>query len=137
MTIKGRLIQRGEHLLEYDGEDADAIREALRDGCAKGAVPDGLYDVTDTDRSNVDPDEWLELSEDGKLLFAGWLGGVEDEPPGADRAALEQARAVVLEMAAAIRADMNGNGRIARSEVTDWCERAEVEFDIHADEDDD
>jgi len=48
----------------------------------------------------------------------------------------DTARAVVLEMATAIRADMHGNGRIARSEVTAWCERAGVEFDIHADEDD-
>jgi hypothetical protein len=41
-------------------------------------------------------------------------------------------RAVVLDMARSIRADMNGGGRIARSEVIDWTARAGVEFDIYA-----
>jgi hypothetical protein len=41
-------------------------------------------------------------------------------------------RAVVLDMARSIRASMNGGGRIARSEVIDWTERAGVEFDIYA-----
>lgn len=41
-------------------------------------------------------------------------------------------RAVVLDMARSIRASMNGGGRIARSEVIDWMERAGVEFDVYA-----
>jgi hypothetical protein len=51
------------------------------------------------------------------------------EPP-ADAGPL--LREIILDMARAIRASMNGSGRIARSEVIDWTARAEVEFDIYA-----
>jgi hypothetical protein len=49
-----------------------------------------------------------------------------------ERGQVTELRAVVLDMARSIRASMNGGGRIARSEVIDWMERAGVEFDIYA-----
>lgn len=64
-----------------------------------------------------------------QALFAA-IGHADVSSIGDDAAPL--LREIILDMARAIRARMNGSGRIARSEVIDWTTRAEVEFDIYA-----
>ena len=83
MSIEVHLIQHGEHKFTIHEDDATFIRGQLKPGYP---APPELYDATDTDRSDLDPEEYLTLAEDGTVLWQGWLGGVDrPAPPGAPR----------------------------------------------------
>lgn len=85
-----RLVQHGEREFTYagDGEDAAAIREAIA-AAPPGTVPD-LYDLTNMDRSDADPDEHLTVLDGSRVLWSGWLGGARRPEPGAELATLRE-----------------------------------------------
>jgi hypothetical protein len=56
------------------------IREAIDQ---RGDVAGVIADYTDTERSNIDCDEYVRVTGDlpGLVLFEGWLTGDRDAPP--------------------------------------------------------
>ncbi|HEX4830299.1 MAG TPA: hypothetical protein VH478_04315, partial [Trebonia sp.] len=79
--IRVRLVQRGEHEFTYQAEWADDLRGMFQ-GAKPGAPPAELYDVTDIDRSDADPEEHLTVTDGATVLWSGWLGGVDLPEPG-------------------------------------------------------
>jgi hypothetical protein len=72
--VKVALTYTGTRVFDYDGEYARWIREAVRDA-QRGEAPSDLYDITDTHRSDSDPEEHLAVTDDdGTVLWSGWLG---------------------------------------------------------------
>jgi hypothetical protein len=68
------------------------IREAIEDGC--NDVSSVIVDYTDTERSDMDHDQYVTVAEDdGTVMWCGWLGGVEGPPPDSEADALYRERA--------------------------------------------
>lgn len=79
--MKIRVIKQGDETFTYDGEDEASLRQALLHGGTgiPGAI---VYDITDLDRSDMDADEYLIVTEDdGTPVWSGWLGGVQGPAP--------------------------------------------------------
>jgi len=83
--MKIRVIKVADQVFTYDGQDEATLRQAL---LHERGVPAIVYDITDLDRSDMDGDEYLTVTEDdGTPVWSGWLGGVTGPPP-LDRDAL-------------------------------------------------
>ena len=76
-----RVIKYGDKEFPLDAEYAGpAIREAIEDGC--NDVASQVVDWTDTERSGMDPGEFVIVSEDdGTRMWSGWLGGSRKGEP--------------------------------------------------------
>jgi hypothetical protein len=89
--MKMLVIVQGRARFGLDAEFAEpAIREAIEDGC--NDVASQVIDYTDSERSDIDRDEYVTVTEDdGAVLWQGWLDSSKrDDPPPVDRDALGQ-----------------------------------------------
>lgn len=93
--MKIRVIQHGDKEFEADDEFAAPAIAAAISGESGEDVRSEIIDYTDTERSDVDRDEYVTVTgDDGSVLWQGWLDSDSgDVPPPAGRDALEQAAA--------------------------------------------
>ena len=89
--MKMRIIQQADVTFDLDAEFAGPAIAAAISGESGEDVRDEIMDYTDTERSDMDPDEYVIISgDDGAQLWAGWLGIDANDPPPVSRDALAQ-----------------------------------------------
>jgi hypothetical protein len=136
----GKSLVTGAPLLPYH-EQPDKLRDAWSAGAggvihhvtAKApalALAAGMWD------SEADDLERDEDADDGNHAQAVALRMCASQARAAialDGVQADKLKAIILEIATALCAQMRGASEIRRAEVIDWTTRAEVEFDVYAD----
>jgi hypothetical protein len=88
--VKMRVIQYGDKTFDLDDEYAGPAIAAAISGESGEDVRSEVIDYTDTERGDVDRDEYaIVTGDDGNVLWQGWLDSDKDDaPPPVSRDAL-------------------------------------------------
>jgi len=79
--MRMRVIALGDKEFDLDGEFAAPAIAAAISGESGEDVRSEVIDYTDTERSDIDRDEYAIVSDASGVLWQGWLGSGQDDVP--------------------------------------------------------
>jgi hypothetical protein len=80
--VKMRVIQYGDKTFDLDDEYAGPAIAAAISGESGEGIRSEVIDYTDTERSDIDRDEYaIVTGDDGNVLWQGWLDSDKDDVP--------------------------------------------------------
>jgi hypothetical protein len=136
----GKLLITDEPLLTYD-QQPDKLRDAWNAGAggvirhltAKAPALALAAGMWDSEADDLERDEDPDGGNPAQAVALRMCASQARAAIALDGVQAEKLRAIILDMATALRAQMRGASEIRRAEVIDWTTRAEVEFDVYAD----
>jgi hypothetical protein len=135
----GKSLITGEALLPYD-QQPDQLRDAwsagaggvIRHVTAKAPTLALAAGMWDSEADELDRREDPDPGDHAQAVALRMCASQARAAIALDGVQADKLRAIILEMATAIRGQMHGASEIRRAEVIDWTTRGGVEFDVYA-----